>query len=327
MRSALLRRAFTLPSTWLSAASFLALLPALLVVAALVDVVRRKAVALRLLAFVGAYLAIELGGQARLLGAWLASGLGRDRDGLRRRTYGIQAGWAGRLFAAATRIWGLNWEVEGCDAIGPAPTINLVRHCSLLDTLVPTRFITAEAGIPLRFVLKRELLYEPCLDIAGHWLANHFVDRDPDDSAAEIDAIEALARGLEAGEGLLIYPEGTRFTPSKRARVVARLEERDPELAERARDLQRTLLPRAGGTLALLRAQPRADVVLVAHHGLEGFATVADMWSGGLIGRSVTVEFRRFAHASIPDDDDGRREWLYTRWAELDRWIRKRSAP
>lgn len=316
------RRLVTIPALDLALLVFVALAPVTFVIALLVDLVlRRRGVALRLWAFVGAYLAINLLGQLLLLGVWLASGCGLAKARLVRSTYAVQSLWVSLLFGAATRIWQLRWTVEGSEQVAPAPVVVLVRHASLLDTLIPSVFITRAHGMPLRFVLKRELLVEPCLDIAGHWLPNHFVDRDPSDSRAELEAIERLAAELAPGEGLLIYPEGTRFSAGKRRKILAGLAERSPDLHARASALTHTLLPRAGGSLALLRKAPTADVLLVGHEGLGGFATIADMTSGALVGRTIHVRFWRWSAASLPADDEARAVWIYERWAELDRWV------
>jgi 1-acyl-sn-glycerol-3-phosphate acyltransferase len=320
--SRVLRRMVTVPLVWMAAAFFLATLPLSLAVVLLGDVVRRKhLVCLRLWAFVGGYLMINIGGQLALLGAWLGSAGGLIPKRLVRWTYAIQQMWAGLLFRCATRIWSLHWQVSGQEHVPATPAIFLVRHTSLIDTLIPTKMITEEFGIPLHFVLKKELLFEPCLDIAGHWLPNHFVDREPDDSRGEIAAIELLAKGLGSKAGLLIYPEGTRFSESKRQRVIQRLVTKHPELAQRARLLQHTLLPRVSGTLALMRGAPLADIVMVGHEGLSGFSTLADMWSGELIGREILVQFWRYPASELPSDEHDRAVWLYERWAQLDRWV------
>lgn len=320
------RRLVTIPALDLALVVFVALAPLTFVITLLVDLaLRRRFVALRMWAFVGAYLSINLLGQLALLGVWLACGFGLAKPRLVRWTYTVQALWVSLLFGAATRIWQLRWTVGGSEQVAPAPIIVLVRHASLLDTLIPSVFITRAHGIPLRFVLKRELLLEPCLDIAGHWLPNHFVDREPSDSRVELDAIERLASELAPGEGLLIYPEGTRFTAGKRRKTLASLAERAPELHARALALTHTLLPRVGGSLALVRRAPAADLLIVGHEGLGGFATLADMSSGALIGRTIHVQFWRFPAASLPASDEARAQWIYDRWAELDRWVASRE--
>ena len=64
--------------------------------------------------------------------------------------------------------------------IPPAPILVVSRHASLIDTLLPGRYVTQPFGIRLRYVLKSELLVDPALDIAGNRLPNVFVDRGGD---------------------------------------------------------------------------------------------------------------------------------------------------
>ena len=42
----------------------------------------------------------------------------------------------------------------------------------------------------------------------------------------------------------------------------------------------------------MLDARP-LDVVVMAHRGLEGFAEIRDIWSGGLVGSDVQIHFWR----------------------------------
>jgi 1-acyl-sn-glycerol-3-phosphate acyltransferase len=123
---------------------------------------------------------------------------------------------------------------------------------------------------------------------------------------------------------VLIYPEGTRFTPAKLARAVERLAaagDVDPALLEVARRLRHVLPPRPGGPLALLAHQPPLDVVLVAHTGLEGATRLADLWRGALVGSRLRVRLERVAAADLPADDAGRLRWLHERWLAIDAWI------
>ena len=68
----------------------------------------------------------------------------------------------------------------------------------------------------LRYVLKQELRYLPCLDIGGHGLPNVFVDRSGSDSAKAIREVSDLIATAGSDESVLIYPEGTRFTQKTR---------------------------------------------------------------------------------------------------------------
>jgi len=319
------RRAATIPAVVLSLLALLAALPVLLPLAFVVDLARaagrRSFVSVRIVLFGVCFLATEVLGLALLLGVWLSS-LGRPA--LRAaRTWPVQRWYTTMHYAALRSLFRLRFEVEDDEAATPGPLLVLVRHASIIDSLVPAVFIANVHRTRLRYVLKRELLVDPCLDLAGHWLPNHFVARDGADTAREVEAVRALKSGLGPDEGVLLYPEGTRFTPEKRRRVLERLTGAARERAERLRHL---LPVRPGGALALLDAPPACDVLFVAHHGLEGFAHVSDIMRGALVGRAVRLHFRRVPAASIPAGADARRAWLDEEWQRMDDWLSAEEA-
>ncbi len=71
----------------------------------------------------------------------------------------------------------------------PGPLVVLSRHASIVDNILPFQLFTRHKRIWLRYVLKRELLVDPSLDIAGNWLPNYFVDRGGSDSDRELEAV------------------------------------------------------------------------------------------------------------------------------------------
>lgn len=323
MASRLRRRLRTVPLHVVLFLVVTALAPLWLVAGLLIDGVRRlgwsrPAMALRLFTFGWWYLLLGVTGLSALLWHWLISGFGRDLEGLRERTFRLQVWWASSVYGAIVRIFRLRVEVEGEEALTPGPFILLMRHASIVDTMLPSALVSRPTGVRLRYVLKRELLADPVLDIAGNRLVNHFVDREGD-SVTEVRAVASLADGLGPDEGVLIYPEGTRFTEERRTRVLGALGDRDSHLAERARRLHRVLPPRPGGTTALLESGH--DVVIGAHTGLEPLATIPDAWSGRIVGATVRVAFRRFPGSTIPSTRRGRIDWLFDRWEEVDAWV------
>ena len=306
-------------------------LPVLVVAGSLVDVVRRAtsgrpAVALRLVAMLWVYLAMEVAGIVGLFGIWLLAGPPGE---VRRRrtvdwTYRVQCAWAAALFEALRRLFSLRFEVDGDDAVEPGPVLVLMRHTSIVDTLLPSTLVTRAHGIRLRYVLKKQLLSDPCLDIAGGRLPNAFVQRGSGDSEREVARVRALARELGPQEGVLIYPEGTRFTEEARRRALEHLAPGGGELYRRAQSMANVLPPRLGGSLGLLEGNPEADVVVCAHHGLEGLARVADIWNGDLVGRRIAVYFWRRPREQIPASRDERVQWLLREWERLDAWVTRR---
>jgi 1-acyl-sn-glycerol-3-phosphate acyltransferase len=312
-----LRRLVTLPVVILGGGLMLFLAVPLIGVTALIGVVRRRRFALLRMVLLGAsYAFMEIVGLAALFGAWLFSGFGLARGTLERRAYAIQRWWAGGLWRSAVRILGLELDVDQPAAI-QGPLIVLVRHVSLLDVLIPAAFVL-DRGVPLRWVLKRELLNEPCLDVAGHWMPNHFVDRSSVDTPRELAAIESLASSMPAEHGLILFPEGTRFSRGRRERVLASLGARDPEAFARASALSNVLPPRLGGTLAAMRGAPGASALVIAHCGFEGVRTWRDLTSGTLVGATVRLRAR---HHALPSSEAERAEWLWSVWEDVDRWV------
>ncbi len=291
--------------------------------AALVDLARAVAfrrpwMALRLLAFGWVFLAVEVVGLLWFLAGWIASGFGRQRERLVAAAWPTQRWWARTLFAAAQRIFAITLEIEGAETARPGPIIAMFRHASIVDNLLPAVLLTDGEDMRLRWVIKKELLAVPALDVGGTRLPNHFVERASTDPRDEIRKIRALAKGLEEDEGVLIYPEGTRFTEPRRERAVAGLASR-PALQERARRFRHVLPPRIGGPLALL--DTGYDVVFCAHSGLDGFATIGDVWSGGIVGAKVRAEMWRVPAGSIPKTRTERISWLFDQWDHVDGWV------
>ena len=90
----------------------------------------------------------------------------------------------------------------------------MMRHASIIDNTLPDAVVGRAHGIGLRYVIKRELQMIPTIDIAGRWVPTFFVRRGSGDTAAETRGSCAACHGIGPGEGLLIYPEGTRATPA-----------------------------------------------------------------------------------------------------------------
>ncbi len=315
------RRLITLPGVVLAFALTLALLPALLLLALLVDLaLRRRALGtVRAALLLPSYLGTEVTGLFLLALVWLVSiGAPARRAAL---TWPVQRLYTAMHLVAVRAIFSLRFEIEGEDLAGDrGPFLVLVRHASVADVILPGYFLANRQHLHLRYVLKRELLVDPCLDVAGHWIPNHFVARDSADPQREIEAVAALKRGLAPGEGVLIYPEGTRFSQAQRRRLLDRFAG-DPEARARVERLRHLLPIRPGGTLALLEAEPACDLIILGHAGLEGLRSIADLWAGALVHRTIRLKLHRIPRAEIPEDREARRAFLDAEWERLDDWL------
>ena len=314
----MLRRLVTIPVVGLFAIGLTALAPGLLLLGLGVDCVRGRwsLPSPRIILFGLCFGWIESAGIVALLGVGLFT-LGRKAARVS-ITFAVQRLYTAALFKSVCACLSLRFEVQGDGLIDAGPLLVLVQHASIIDTLVPGVFLAGRHRLKLRYVLKRQLRWGPCLDIAGGWLPNHFVSRDGADSEREISAVRALKEGMGPGEGVLLYPEGTRFSEAKKARALLKLE---PKLKERAARLQHLLPPRLGGTLALFSAPPACDLLIIAHHGLEGFASVKDIWSGRLVGTTLRIAFFRIPAAQIPLQREAQVDFLYQAWERVDSWL------
>ena len=134
--------------------------------------------------------------------------------------------------------------------------------------------------------------------------------------------VHALTENLDDRSCIVLYPEGTRFTPARRQRILERLAAKDDqERLDRARALECLLPMRTGGLFTLLDAAPQADLVFMAHTGLEGITRMSTLVDGTLLGRSLLVELRFVAAGDVPTEPGMRLQWMYEQWLAMDRWV------
>jgi hypothetical protein len=85
--------------------------------------------------------------------------------------------------------------------------------------------------------------------------------------------------------------------------------------------MRHVLPPQPGGVAAALSAAPEADVVWVAHAGLDHLFTVADVWRGLPLDTVVRMRWWRVPAGEAPDGFEAQVAWLYDWWARIDTWI------
>lgn len=316
------RRAITVPLYGIACLIVVTSLPVLIAIAAVLDIVRRsKWAAVRFVILVSVYLCCEVAGIFASFWLWIARAVARaGRERFLEWNFALQQWWAGTLFRAGCRLFAISVEVEGAGDLGDGPFVIFIRHVSLGDTLLPSTFLSKRYGLKLRYVLKSQLLWDPCLDIVGNRLPNCFVRRGAGDGFA-VSAVRRLMDGLGKQDGVLIYPEGTRFTPEKRERILERLACADNELCQKASGFKNVLPPRLGGTLALLERSDNAHVLFCAHVGLEGVTDFRDLLRGSMVGAVLRVRFWRVACGEIPKDRAAQTAWLYGHWSRVDEWV------
>jgi len=252
---------------------------------------------------------------------WILAGFGTriDSRASQRRHARVQRWSIDVLARRADRLLGLRVEVDGTDALRPAPAIVLSRHVSLADASLPVLLYGPEVGYDARGVIMAEMLADPGFDLLYGRLGSVFINRDRGEEAQR--AIRRLGEGLDDRSVAVICPEGRLFRPDALERALARLEDSDPVRAERLSALRHVLPPRPGGVLSLLDGAPTADVVIVAHVGFESVPSIAELSRRAPLGQAIRVAVWRVPRALIPDDPDGRVKWLDGEWMRLDQWV------
>ncbi len=315
------------------------LLPVLLVVALLVSVfLPGRLRALRLLCFALVYLALEVAGLAAAAVLWVASGFGRRMHSRRVRAahYTVLRLLLDVLMRTARRLFALRLVTDGeswspLDDGVPGSTnamVVLSRHAGPGDSflLVHTLMNRDHLRQP-RIVLKDLLQLDPLLDTYLNRLPNSFVSAGPAAGDRAEAAIADLARDLGEEDALLIFPEGANFTAHRRTRAIQRLRDRGLASAVRRAEAMRHLLPpRPGGVVAALQAAPHADVVLVAHTGLEHLSTVRDLWRALPMDKTLHLRWWFVPAAEVPREEAELTDWLYHWWETIDDWVATTSA-
>ena len=313
-----IRRTVTISAVWLCALALLVLVPLWVIACLLVDLVGKKwrAPTLRLVAFALCWSWLEVIGVSVAGVLWLC-GQGKNQSA----NYALQRWWAKQLIRSLRITCGFGIDVEGVEALSEKPLVCLGRHASLGDALVSAWVFGSLAQRLPRYVMKKELLLDPCLDIVGQRIPNYFVDRGSAAIRQEIDGIRAMASNMLPGDVAVIFPEGTRTNDEKRVALVQRLETRAPERHSKLAGLERLLPPRSAGATALLEAIPDGDVVFLWHVGFDGLDTF-----GGVRRRLAQAEpharvvLELHDRASVPNGV-AFEAWLDDRWLEIDRKV------
>ena len=172
--------------------------------------------------------------------------------------------------------------------------------------------------------MKAALQFDPSLDVVGNRLPNVFIQHSKTGENIFTEQIQRLARGLDQTGALVIFPEGANWTPGRWRRGIRRLEHQGrDDLAARARDMPNLLPPRPGGTLAAIAACPQADVIFVAHAGLDNIVSVGDVWRNFPIDQVIRAKWWRVPVDQVPRSagHEAQVQWLYDWWERMDGWI------
>ena len=259
-----------------------------------------------------------------MLGLWFSSGFGRwvctpYFEGIH---YDLVQGTMWVFFREAERVLRLRIDTDGPtpDAFPGEPILVCCRHAGPGDSFTLIHALMHWYQREPRVVLKDTLRWDPCVDVLLARLPATFIG--PRHGVDLEDEIAKLAHDLDENDAFVIFPEGGNFTPERRERAIARLRRLGFErMARRAERMRHVLAPKPGGLLAALNAAPDADVVLVAHTGLDHMLTVRDVWRELPMDKRIIMRWWSVPREEIPAGEEAQIEWLFGWWERIDAWI------
>jgi 1-acyl-sn-glycerol-3-phosphate acyltransferase len=294
---------------------------------------RHRNRALRLTFFALVWFTAETVALFMCLGLWIASGFGGrlHTEPYQTRHYAIMRWFLERVYQTGTRRFGISVEVDE-PALTPVeqaarlarPVIVLSRHAGPGDSFLLVRHLLSVYQRRPRVVMKASLQFDPSIDVMANRLPNVFISPRQSGEQVFVEQIGRLARGLDQTGALVIFPEGGNWTPGRWQRSIRRLEQQGRrDLAARAREMPNLLPPRTGGALSAIAACPAADVIFVAHAGLDRLVTVADIWHSLPMDQVIRAKWWRVPVAEVPRgaSREEQVQWLYGWWERIDTWI------
>jgi len=333
----IVRRLVLVPLLLLVMLALLVVLPLLAVLAAIASpLLPGRWRAARLLWFGLVWVALESVALVACLALWVASGFGgRLRsEPYQDRHYAVMRWFLGTLYDVASQAFRLRIEIQEPEltpqearARLTRPVIVLSRHAGPGDSFLLVHDLLRRYRRRPRIVMKAALQFDPGVDVMANRLPNAFVSARRGADNLIIREIERLASDLGPTGALVIFPEGGNFTPRRRLRAIRLLEERRlHEEAAKARELEYLLPPKPGGALAAIAAAPTADVIFVAHTGLDALMTIGDIWRALPMEQVVKARWWRVPAAEVPREREAQVRWLYEWWERIDTWIGENRA-
>jgi len=330
----LLRRVVLAPLVIALAVALVVLSPLIALLTVIFSLVRRspsgRMRGVRLLLFALAWLTAETATLFMCLGLWLVSGFGgrMHTEPFQSRHYAIMRWFLDVIYNTATGTFGLRVEVDEPELTAEEqaarlarPVIVLSRHAGPGDSLLLIHYLLSVCERRPRVVMKATLQLDPSMDILANRVPNAFLHRA---GSHHVDQIRRLAVSLDGSSALAIFPEGGNWTPHRWRRAIDRLRRGGrPDLAERAAAMPNVLPPHASGALAAIEACPAADVIFVAHTGLDRLVSVRDVWRGLRADMEIRARWWRVPAASVPRavSRETQLTWLYDWWQHIDAWI------
>ncbi len=330
-----LRRLLLVPAVVLLAALFLVLLPIVTIcqLFACVGVLWGKPVrwrGLRIATFAVVYTLGECVCLLACLVLWLAAPVPRWRDEERWRArhvrvlgalLGVFLRAAEAVFAFRLRLDSPRDDDDGHPGTPARPVIVLGRHAGPGASFVLVHvLLRARHRIP-RIVLKKTLRIDPALDVLLTRLGCAFIGNAGPGGEVATGAVRRLASGLGPRDALVLFPEGSDWTPTRHRMAVARLRLRGlRKQAAAAEAMPNVLPPRPAGTLAALDGAPGADIAVFMHTGHDDILDAGSVWRALPLRRELHMVWWNEPRPDVHDLDSCA-QWLTTLWGSIDAWI------
>ena len=237
------------------------------------------------------------------------------------------------MYGRPSRACGLKVDVSGPPEAGEPgratrPLIVLSRHAGPGDSLLLVHYLLSVCERRPRVVMKATLQLDPSMDILANRVPNAFST-----TARPAPTITSTRSAWPRA-----WTGAARWPSSPRAATGPRTAGAGPSTAcgagpprpgrTRGGDAQRPPTAR-GGALAAIEACPAADVIFVAHTGLDRLVSVRDVWRGlraDMRGQRPLVARPRRRASRARLTSEAQLTWLYDWWQRIDAWITAENA-
>ena len=224
---------------------------------------------------------------------------------------GALESWIGWIYQSAVRIdsfWmlrvvGIQLEVKGEVPSHPSPIV-IVNHQSWFDIPIVQEVISAR-GPRLTFLVKRSLVWVPVIGWICLLLGFPRLRRTGllEDRALDLNAVSRAAKqGVAARNALLIFAEGTRFTPKKRSG------QNSP--------FNHLLRPRVGGFAAACQIFPEGTPIVDLSIYYDGSSHFWRCLGGATSVIRVDISTHSLEQTMSAE------AFLNERWQAKDRWLK-----
>ena len=224
----------------------------------------------------------------------------------------------------AKKVVGFRIDIEGMITVGRPghPLVVISRHAGPADSLAIAWLLASTAGRIPRIVLADVMLWDPGIAMVLQRLDSYFVPSPTGAGDDRTKGVAELAGTLSSTDAMLIFPEGRNWTADRHDLQVERLTERgESARAERAASRPWVLEARSRGVAAMREQAPDADVMVIAHTGLEMIDGPAAVVRSVPFTNRLLLRGTTHRSEDVPTDPDEVAAWLDDRWGEVNDWV------